>query len=136
MKRYILVVTLLLGLVVAGYIGPSPVQAQDVLTQHNDLARTGANLKETTLSPSTFATCSDTGCPFGKILTQPVDGPIYAQPLYMQGVEIDGQARNVVFVATLANTVYAFDADAKAQTKALWSTSLGDSVTLPDGSIR
>src|SRR5689334_13795852 len=77
----------------------------NVLTYHNDNARSGANLRETLLSPSNVNAGS-----FGKLFTYTVDGWVYAQPLYVSGLSISGKgARNVVFVATQHNTVYAFD---------------------------
>ncbi|MFL6450454.1 MAG: hypothetical protein ACJ746_22655 [Bryobacteraceae bacterium] len=100
----------------------------DVLTQHNDLARTGTNLTETTLTPSTLSQGK-----FGKLCFRLVDGNPYAQPLYASRVQITGRGgRNVVIVATEHNTVFAFDADDTDQnstTALLWkSDSLGPSV--------
>ena len=64
-----------------------------VVTQHNDLGRTGANLNETILTPSLVGTKGK----FGKLGKLPVDGQIYGQPLYVPGI-IGG--KNAVFVAT------------------------------------
>jgi hypothetical protein len=90
-----------------------------VLTYHNDNARTGQNLQETVLTPGNVNTAT-----FGKLFSFPVDGFVYAQPLYVSDVPIDGQLRNVVFVATEHNSVYAFDAD---RTNApLWHASFID----------
>src|SRR5258705_13046104 len=98
----------------------APASATDVLTNHNDPARTGAVLDETTLSPATLKTQG-----FGKLFSLAVDGQIYAQPLVVTGVEIPGKGkRNVVFVATMRNMVYAFDAEA-AGTSPFWTTNLG-----------
>ena len=74
-----------------------------VLTQHNDLLRTGANLNETILNTSNVRTGS-----FGKVHSYAVTGQVYAQPLYVAQA-ISG--KNVVYIATEANNVYAFNAD-------------------------
>ena len=98
------------------------VLTQNVLTQHNDAGRTGANLKETQLTPASVASN------FGKLFSIPVDGQIYAQPLIVSGVDIPGKdVRNVVYVATMKNNVYAFDAD-RPQPEALWQRNLGTPV--------
>ncbi|HZP83263.1 MAG TPA: chitobiase/beta-hexosaminidase C-terminal domain-containing protein, partial [Chthonomonadaceae bacterium] len=96
-----------------------------VLTQHNDNARTGANLQETLLTTQNVNTAQ-----FGKLFARAVDGQIYAQPLYLSNVNIGGKQRNVVFVATLHNTVYAFDADAPDASAPLWQINLGTSVDI------
>ena len=81
--------------------------AQDLLTQHNDNFRTGANLNETLLTSANV-----TAAQFGKLFARLVDGDIYAQPLYVSGVSIPGHGiKNVVYVATANNNIYAFDAD-------------------------
>jgi len=99
-----------------------------VLTHHNDIARTGANLNETILNTSNVKPGS-----FGKLFERTVDGQIYAQILYVSNVNIRDQGvHNVVYVATMANTVYAFDADDPGATDPLWSKNLGPSVSLPD----
>jgi len=72
----------------------------DVLTYHNDNSRDGSNLMEFALTTSNVNTAA-----FGKLFSCTVDGAVYAQPLYMPG------PRNVVFIATMSDKVYAFDAD-------------------------
>ncbi len=92
----------------------------DVLTHHNDQGRTGANLNETTLVP---ATLQQKG--FGRLFSFVVDGQIYAQPLVVTNLEVAGKGtRNVVFVATMRNMVYAFDAEG-GDALPLWQTFLG-----------
>lgn len=88
-----------------------------VLTHHNNIARTGANLLETQLNTNNVRPDS-----FGKLFTRKVDGQIYAQPLYVPGMFINGKKRNVVFVATMHSTVYAFDADDPNASEPLWKT--------------
>jgi len=95
-----------------------------VLTQHNNAARTGANLSETLLS-----TRSVTPKTFGKLGTLVVDGYLYAQPLYVQNVRVPGKGlHNVIYLATAHNSVYAFDADDLTAKKPLWKVNLGPSV--------
>lgn len=113
-------------LLVWSLLSPSSAKAVNVLTQHNDLSRDGANLAETNLTPANVNVST-----FGKVFTQTVDGQIYAQPLYVQGLTISNVTRNVVFVCTENNSVYAFDAD-NAAAGALWHTNLGAAVPYTD----
>ncbi len=79
----------------------------NVLTQHNDVARSGATLAETRLTPRYVEAAT-----FGLLYDRNVDGGIVAQPLYVHGVSTsDHGRRNLIFVATETNWVYAFDAD-------------------------
>src|ERR1017187_9271738 len=97
-----------------------PALATDVLTHHNNPARTGAVLDETQLSPETLKTQS-----FGRLFSLAVEGQIYAQPLVVSGLDIPGKGlRNVVYIATMRNNVYAYDADDVKGTL-LWNKSLG-----------
>src|SRR6266705_3495014 len=100
-----------------------------VPTYHNNNARDGQNLSEKLLTPANVNATT-----FGKILTYNVDGFVYAQPLYVSGLTIPGKgARNVVFVATEHNSVYALDADSKlgASSGLLWQVNLGPSAATP-----
>jgi uncharacterized membrane protein len=100
----------------------------DVLTQHNDNARTGANLKEALLNTRNVNVRQ-----FGKLFARRVDGHIYAQPLYVPGLNIPGRGiRNLLFVATMHNSVYAFDADDPGADLPLWHVNLGPSVPADD----
>ncbi len=92
-----------------------------VYTYHNDLARDGANIQEYALTPSTVSTTS-----FGKLFACTVDGAVYAQPLWVAGLTVNGTVHNVVFVATAHDGLFAFDADANP-CATLWSVSLIDS---------
>ncbi len=85
-----------------------------------DYGRTGANLNEWILSPSTVDSNR-----FGKIFSRSVDDSVYALPLIVPNLDISGQCRNVLFVATMGNTVYAFDADDPARVEPYWSKNLG-----------
>jgi hypothetical protein len=84
-----------------------PAGAQvGVWTYHNDNYRTGLNTNETILNLTNVNSAS-----FGRLFTNMVDGCVYAQPLYVPNLNIQGQTHNVFFIATEHNTVYAFDAD-------------------------
>src|SRR5262249_12280020 len=88
-----------------------------VLTQHNDRSRTGANLAEKSLTPAAVQ------ARFAKLRTIPVDDETYAQPLILPDVAVAGAGvHDVLFVATVNNSVYAFDADDGTQ---LWKVNLG-----------
>jgi hypothetical protein len=94
-----------------------------VTTYRNDNSRDGQYSSETILNTSNV-NVSD----FGKRVSYPVDGQVYAQPLYLPNLTIGGSVHNVVFAATENDTVYAFDADATSAGAPLWKTSL-----LPSG---
>ena len=91
-----------------------------VLTQHNNLSRTGWYDQETILNTKNVKPGS-----FGKIFTRSVDDQIYAQPLVMLNLNMPSVGvKNVVFVATVNNTVYAFDADSANANNPFWQVSL------------
>ena len=95
---------------------PPTTGSVDVTTYHVDVARTGLNPNETTLTTSNVAAAT-----FGLLRTLPVDGKVDGQPLYLSGLSIGGQSHNVVYAVTEHDSVYAFDADTGAQ---LWKTSI------------
>ena len=104
---------------------PPAAGGTDVLTYHNDTSRTGVNPNETTLTPQNV-NASD----FGKLFHYTVDGQVYAQPLVVSNLRIDGQVHNVVYVATENDSVYAFDANnptaGPRHDGILWQTSFID----------
>jgi len=88
-------------------VNPAGAATTDVLTYHNDLARTGQNLTETTLTTSNV-----TSAKFGKLGFYSVDGLVDAQPLYASNVSIPNNGtHNLLVVPTEHDSVYAFDAD-------------------------
>jgi uncharacterized protein (TIGR03437 family) len=100
----------------------------DVLTANYDNYRSNANLGEFVLNKANVNPTQ-----FGKLYAFAIDGEAYAQPLYVRGVNLpDGKARNVLYVATMHNSVYAFDADAASGTAPLWSVNLGTPVNPHD----
>jgi hypothetical protein len=99
---------------------PVPLRAQTLVTTwHYNNARTSANITETILTPANVNTNT-----FGKLFTLPVDGFVVGHPLYLPAVSIPGQGiHNVIYVATMHDSVYAFDAD-DGNTSPLWMTSI------------
>src|SRR5215831_4119216 len=118
-----------LSLFVAGQVA--------ILTEHNDNYRTGQNTNETILAPANLNKQT-----FGKLFSLGVDGYVYAQPLYVPGVNIPSKGtHNVLYVATEHDSLYAFDADSNtgANANPLWYHSFLDSAngitTVPSPSV-
>src|SRR6266849_9775346 len=104
-----------------------------VLTYHNDNLRTGQYLNETFLNTSNVNAQH-----FGERVSYPVDGQVYAQPLFVPDVTINSHHYNVVYVATENDSVYAFDADQVHEVAPLWKTSFlhaPDVITVPSSDV-
>ncbi len=110
--------------------GGKPISAgglAGVLTYHNDVSRIGVNTYESILTPSNV-NAGD----FGKRFTVPLDGDVYAQPLYLPKVKVPSQGvHNVVYAATENNSVYAIDAD-DPKGVILWRVQLGPALSYQD----
>jgi len=115
--------SLLYALVLAVVAAPACLAQAPVLTHRNDNSRTGQNLSETYLTPSVVNSTH-----FGQLFVQPLDGMAVAEPLYVPNLQINGTTHNVVFIVTLHDGVYAFDADNNEGSNSgpLWYTSLID----------
>lgn len=101
----------------------------NILTQRGNNQRTGVYATEKRLNTTNVNVDS-----FGRLYNYPVDGQVYAQPLYFAGLNVAGKGkRNVLFIATQHNSIYAYDAD--SLTAPLWHTSLGPSCPLPDANF-
>ena len=88
----------------------------DVVTYHNDDARTGQNLNEVILTPSNVNSSS-----FGKLNFFSTDGKVDGQPLYLSSLNLASGTRDVLYVVTEHDSVYAFDANAGT---VLWQVSV------------
>jgi hypothetical protein len=95
----------------------------DVLTNRYSNSRCSVTSDETRLSKELITTST-----FGKLFSRTVDGDLYAQPLIVNNLEIGGVRRNVVYLATSRNFVYAYDADDPSAYLPLWTTNLGPAV--------
>ena len=118
-KRHVLAVFLRAWVIIllAAVSAPSQV---NVVTGQYDIGRTGANPAEIVLKTSNVNPSQ-----FGLLFSRLVDGFIYAQPLYVSGITVQGTTRNVVYIATMNNSVYAFDADDPQAAAPLWQVNLG-----------
>jgi hypothetical protein len=103
--------------------------SRNVLTQHNDNSRTGAYLSETVLTPAALRSGR-----FGKLYERTVEGDILAQPLYVHDVPTSAGVKNLFFIATSTNRVYAFDADSP-NTPPIWQRQLQPWRALTGGEI-
>ncbi|SEG69056.1 PQQ-like domain-containing protein [Bryocella elongata] len=100
----------------------------DVLTQHNDPARTGSNLRETTLAPDNVNVRQ-----FGMLFKQSVDDQVYSQPLLVSNLAMSDGTHDVVYVTTVNNSVYAFDANEPNGAAPIWHVNFGTPASLSDG---
>ena len=81
-------------------LGVSLHAQPNILTSNYNNARTNSNVQETILNPGNVSPET-----FGKIGAYPVDGQVFAQPLYVRDVAINGELKNVLYVATMHNVV-------------------------------
>jgi hypothetical protein len=102
---------------------PPPSTRVNVLTFHNDIMRTGQNLNEAILTPANVNAAN-----FGKLAFLKVQGKVDAEPLYVSNLLLASKKRNVLFVVTEHDLVYAFDADSFDQ---LWNVSMVGSDETP-----
>jgi len=111
-------------IVVCLVVGRDSSAQQAVLTSRSDNQRTGASVNETFLTPAKVNKNT-----FGRLFTYSLDYQVLAQPLYVPNVQIPGQGtHNVVYVATMADSVYAFDADSQqgGNSAPLWHVNFTD----------
>jgi uncharacterized protein YjdB len=116
-----------------GASGKSPItvtgpagKGTNIATWHVDNNRSGLNQNETTLTPANVAPNT-----FGKLFSYLVDGYAYAEPLLISNINVGGSVRNVLYIATENDSVYAFDADNYGTGAPLWKTSLLQSGETP-----
>ncbi|MDW5267709.1 MULTISPECIES: hypothetical protein [Acidobacteriaceae] len=106
----------------------APAFAQvNVVMQHNDHARTGTNLRETVLTPDKVNKEH-----FGMLFKHVVDDQVYTQPLVLTNVPIRGGWHTVVYITTVNNSVYAFDANDATAKEAFWHVNFGTPASLHD----
>jgi len=116
------ILTAISGVLLSSLLGGAWAQVA-VVTQHNDNSRTGANTQEASLAPSNVNPGQ-----FGKVFSYTLDDQTYSQPLFVPHLimSVDGQMHNVVFVTTVNNSVYAWDADSNTANggQPLWQRNL------------
>jgi hypothetical protein len=113
------------SLLALAFASATPARSQDVLTYHDNNARTGLDDQETTLTLTNVNSSQ-----FGKLFVVPADGLVDAEPLYLSAVTISGVTHNLLIVATENDTVYGYDADTGAN---LWQvTTLKSGETASD----
>ena len=114
MKNFYLILFILLT-------GSFLLNAQNisVTTQRYNTYRTGWNTAETVLNPGNVNDSQ-----FGLVYTRAVDDRIYAHPLLISNLSINGKTQNVLFIETLNNSVYAFDADDPLASAPLWQVNV------------
>lgn len=114
-------------------VGPVVASAIDVVTYHYDNLRTGQNQSETMLTPANVNSTK-----FGKLGAFAVDGKVDAQPLYLSAVAMPNVGtKNVLYVATEHDSVYAFDADSISGNAGafLWKVSLLGASEVPSDDL-
>ena len=130
-SSYAVVVSDVTGQRVSNYawvtVGSANAPEADVVTYKNDSGRTGQNLAETILTPAGVSATS-----FGLLGTVVLDGQVFAQPLFVSHLSIAGTARNVVYLATEHDSVYAVDSDTGAT---IWQTTLAKSGEVPSDNL-
>src|SRR5665213_3188776 len=110
--------------------GISGVAQVSVLTQHNNLERTGANLHEAVLTHENVNVKQ-----FGMLFKRVLDDQVYGQPLYVAHVKVSGGFHDVVYVTTVNNSVYAFDANEASASTPIWHVNFGAPVNLHDANF-
>lgn len=119
--------SLLLGSLILLWNGSSGFAQVNVLTQHNNLERTGANLHETVLTHENVNVKQ-----FGMLFKRVLDDQVYGQPLYVAHVKVGGGFHDVVYVTTVNNSVYAFDANEASASTPIWHVNFGAPANLHD----
>src|SRR4051812_30542374 len=105
MRKWYLAKNFVFFIILSSIISTDLKAQVSVVTQHNNIKRTGWVRTETVLNQKNVNKNS-----FGKIFTRQVDDQIYTQPLVVSNLTINGKTRNVVFTTTVNNSVYGFDA--------------------------